>query len=360
MSVKDYLVVDIMKPMQSFTDLTAHFQARVADARAYCKLWIKSGHESVDMTGKRIDFYGEDSNATPFHVQDGFVADQPGDDLQMGMGTYYFPDGIFQKEGKWQEAYFKIVGSDGSDISTINLTLNVYASQVEMGVSIKPFIPELQRVEAQVGKAIREMNAQQLLNQIESMKTTVGAYTDLISRNQILNKPDTVNLINSQVAQESAKLDSKLSSLSSQLNGNIRDLGNKLDSSAWHFEQFNGTLINGAGGYAGAQILYNDTVFIARYFGWVGIPTGQAAIDFCADPFGGKMNYEGQTLSQMVMQVRTPCLVQIDHSAGNALATYYVDTSSWSKLASQGSDTQGKNWFDLNMVFTGPRSYWKG
>ena len=72
MAYKDYLEVDIEKPVSTFVDLTNYFQARVGDAKAYCKLHIKSGSNSIDMTNKKMTFYGKDSNATPFVAAGGF------------------------------------------------------------------------------------------------------------------------------------------------------------------------------------------------------------------------------------------------------------------------------------------------
>lgn len=304
MAIKDYLVVDIMKPVSTFVDLTHYFQGRVGDADAYCKLWIKSGSTSVDMTNKKMVFSGKDSNATPFVAAGHFDDDQPGDDRQLGLITFYFPQGIFQKEGKWQEAYFKIQGQDGSEISTIDLTLNVLPNQVEMGISIRPFIPILEETEAKINKALREMNAQQLLNQIDSMKTTVGAYTDLISQHAVLNKPETVDLINSTVnpfkAQINSDLDKLKSSVSSEMNQAKKDVNDAVSKSAWHTIISNGTMLNGCGGWVAGQLMYNDSVAFGRLFGYVEIPAGGPTIDFATNPFSSTVDWTNSTLQQIV------------------------------------------------------------
>ena len=266
MAYKDYLEVDIEKPVSNFVDLTNYFQARVGDARAYCKLHIKSGSNSVDMTNHKMRFYGKDSNATPFTAAGGFDDDQPGDDRQLGLITFYFPEGIFQKEGKWQEAYFKIQGEDGSDISTVNLTLNVLPSQVEMGISVRPFIPELEKTRTKINQALREMNAQQLLNQIESMKTTVGAYTDLIEQHAVLNKPETVDLVSGIVnpfrQQLTSQMDSLSSSVTSQMNAVKADVTAQLEKNKVRYEYFSGTMLNGCTGWIGGCLVYIQNIAI--------------------------------------------------------------------------------------------------
>ena len=299
MAVSDYCVVDIMKPEQTFVDLTNYFQARVGDARAYCKLWIKSGHQPVDMTNKRVDFYGKDSNATGFKTEGTFLDDQPGDDLQLGMGTFYFPEGIFQVEGKWQEAYFKIVDNNGSEISTADLTLQVYPNQVEMGVSIKPLVPELQKVETQVTQALKEMGAQQLLNQLQSMKTTISAYSDLISQKAVPSKPETQAMIDSSFG----KYQQQLTDETNQMKNELEQMSQKISNSAgsgWTYNRYAGTLLNGCSGWTSGELLFNGTVVIGRLMGYVNMPSGSHAIDFSTNPLASAFTFTNYTLQQHV------------------------------------------------------------
>ena len=296
MAYKDYLEVDIEKPVSTFVDLTNYFQARVGDAKAYCKLHIKSGSNSIDMTNKKMTFYGKDSNATPFAAAGGFDDDQPGDDRQLGLITFYFPEGIFQKEGKWQEAYFKIQGEDGSDISTVNLTLNVLPSQVEMGISVRPFIPELEKTRAKINQALREMNAQQLLNQIESMKTTVGAYTDLIQQHAVLNKPETVDLVSGIVnpfrQQLTSQMNTLSSSITSQMNAVKANVADQLEKASIKREWHNGTLLNGCTGWTGGWLIDIGNLHVGFIEGWVHFPAKSwKNIDFSTNPFSAQVDF---------------------------------------------------------------------
>lgn len=308
MAYKDYLEVDIEKPVSTFVDLTNYFQARVGDAKAYCKLHIKSGSNSIDMTNKKMTFYGKDSNATPFAAAGGFDDDQPGDDRQLGLITFYFPEGIFQKEGKWQEAYFKIQGEDGSDISTVNLTLNVLPSQVEMGISVRPFIPELEKTRAKINQALREMNAQQLLNQVESMKTTVGAYTDLIEQHAVLNKPETVDLINGIVnpfrQQLTSQMNTLSSSITSQMNAVKADVTAQLEKNKVRYEYFNGTMLNGCNGWIGGCLVYIQNIAIGFIMGWTHFPEKSwKNINFATNPLSSKVDFANLPAGATVMLI---------------------------------------------------------
>lgn len=306
MAYKDYLEVDIEKPVATFVDLTNYFQARVGDAKAYCKLHIKSGSNSIDMTNKKMTFYGKDSNATPFAAAGGFDDDQPGDDRQLGLITFYFPEGIFQKEGKWQEAYFKIQGEDGSDISTVNLTLNVLPSQVEMGISVRPFIPELEKTRTQINQALREMNAQQLLNQIESMKTTVGAYTDLIEQHAVLNKPETVDLVSGIVnpfrQQLTSQMNTLSSSITSQMNAVKADVANQLEKARIKHEWYSGTMLNGCTGWIGGRLIHISNIAIGYIMGWTHFPEKSwKNINFATNPLASRVDFSNVPMGEPVM-----------------------------------------------------------
>ena len=347
MALKDYLEVDIEKPMSTFVDLTNYFQARVGDAKAYCKLHIKSGHNSVDMTNKKMRFYGKDSNATPFVAAGGFDDDQPGDDRQLGLITFYFPDGIFQKEGKWQEAYFKIQDENGSDISTIDLTLNVLPNQVEMGISIRPFIPALEETEAKINKALREMNAQQLLNQIESMKTTVGAYTDLIEQHAVLNKPETIDLINSTINPFKTQLTGQMNDLKSNLVSQMTSMQSKVNDAInsmpkWHsLNSVSGTLLNGCSGYANGNLMWNDSgQNVGILYGWIKLPqSNNHAIDFSTNPLNSYVNF-GTSLMQTII-----AFPQDDSSYGRSIMGCDIDTKDNNNLALwlQGATNKGQD-----------------
>lgn len=304
MAIKDYLVVDMAKPANTFVNLTDYFQGRVGDAEAYCKLWIKYASRPIDMTDKKLRFEGNDPNNTPFIDAGRFDAGDDGD-VQLGMITFYFPKGFFQVEGKWQHAFFKLQTNDGKDISTADLTLNVLPNNVEMVIGIHPFESDLEKTKAQINQALREMNAQQLLNQLDSMKTTVGAYTDLIEQHAVLNKPQTVDLVSGIVNPFKTDLTNKMSSLSSSLNGQMSTLkssvNSQFDETKWHFEQYSATMLNGCGGWTSGFIFYNDVALIGRIQGWVKLPQNSwKNINFATNPLASRVKFDNSTIGEIV------------------------------------------------------------
>lgn len=301
MAIKDYLTVNIEKPVGTYVDLTNYFQARVGDIRPYCKLHIMSGSRSVDMSDKKIMFCGRDPNGTPFIDAGGMDDDQGGDDRQAGLITFHWPEGIFQTEGTWQLAYFTIQTDAGEAISTVNLTLNVLPNNVAMGISIRPFLPEIEDVRNQVNDALRDLNAQQLLNQIDSMKTTVNAYTDLITSNQILNKPQATELINDNFNNFSTQMNGKMTSLQSNVNSQLSNFNQTLNDREWTSVGWDATLLNGATGWVSSQLAYNNAICIGRIIGWVIFPAGNFNIDFATNPLNGIVNFHNSTIGETVV-----------------------------------------------------------
>lgn len=307
MAIKDYLVVDMAKPANTFVNLTDYFQGRVGDAEAYCKLWIKYASRPIDMTDKKLRFEGNDPNNTPFIDAGRFDAGDDGD-VQLGMITFYFPKGFFQVEGKWQHAFFKLQTNDGKDISTADLTLNVLPNNVEMGIGIHPFESDLEKTRTQINQALREMNAQQLLNQVESMKTTVGAYTDLIEQHAVLNKPETVDLISGIVNPMQTKLTSQMDSLSSsitsQMNAVKANVTEQIEKNKVTYEYFNGTMINGCTGWCGGCLVYIQNIAIGFIMGWTHFPEKSwKNINFATNPLSSKVDFANLPAGATVMLI---------------------------------------------------------
>lgn len=307
MAIKDYLVVDMAKPANTFVNLTDYFQGRVGDAEAYCKLWIKYASRPIDMTDKKLRFEGNDPNNTPFIDAGRFDAGDDGD-VQLGMITFYFPKGFFQVEGKWQHAFFKLQTNDGKDISTADLTLNVLPNNVEMGIGIHPFESDLEKTKAQINQALREMNAQQLLNQLDSMKTTVGAYTDLIEQHAVLNKPETIDLVSGIVNPLQTNLNNKMNSLSSSLNGQMTtlqsDVTSQLEKTKIDHEYFSGTMLNGCTGWCGGVLIHFPGYAIGFIMGWTHFPEKSwKNINFATNPLVSAVDFSNLPAGQTIMMM---------------------------------------------------------
>lgn len=209
----DYVVLDLEKPTPTLVNLTEHFQGRVGDSRAYCKLWIKSNRMPFDLTknGRSIGFSGVDPNGDRWNAVGWWSADQTGDNAQVGRVTFYFPAGLFRVEGDWdKDSTYFYVDDDKSDmhVSTVNVWLHILANQVEMGISAEPFRTDLDKAvdevrsyvsqkRTEIDSLFEELNSDALQMKIKSLNDVVQNYTNLIKQNAIPTVDDMKSYVNS-------------------------------------------------------------------------------------------------------------------------------------------------------------------
>lgn len=204
-----YVVLDVEKPEQTLVNLTKNFQGRVGDSRAYCKLWFKSNGKPLDLSKKSVGFAGVDPDGNAWNAVGWADTDQAGDDIQVGRVTYYFPSGMFQVEGDWDETstYFYIDDQkQDQHISTISVLLRVLPNMVEMGIDAEPFKTDLDKAEAEfkdylatkkkdIEKDLEEVNSDALKMQIESLKNIIANYTQMIEDKQVPTENDMHNYV---------------------------------------------------------------------------------------------------------------------------------------------------------------------
>lgn len=84
-----------------------------------------------------------------------------------------------------------------------------------------------------------------------------------------------------------------------KLNNDLQKL-NTLSN--WHYETYNGTMLNGCGGWVGSHIFYNNVVVIGRIYGWVAFPANSwKNINFSTNPLASRVDFSNSTIAQNVM-----------------------------------------------------------
>lgn len=217
----EYVTLDLEKPEITYVDLRKNFQGRVGDSLAYCKLWIKSNGLPKDLSKLNIGFAGVDPDGDKYHAVGWAAADQPGDNIQVGRITYYFPAGIFQVEGDWDttSTYFYIDDDKtGQHISTINVWLHVLPNMVEMGINAEPYKNDLDRAlgefksylstkKDEMNDAIKALDASAIMEKVKSLNDVVTNYTTLIKTSAVPTKIDMQNYVSSLFSAEETNKD---------------------------------------------------------------------------------------------------------------------------------------------------------
>lgn len=219
MAVNAYIVVDIMKPTPTVIDLSGNFNGRVGDSQSYIKIWFKSNGLPLDLTNLTPYFEGKDSNGTPAQIVGTAKADQTGDNLQTGRVTFYFPAGIFQVEGMWDETttFFGIRDDSDTIISTVNVSLNVLANGVEMGIDKAPFLTDLQKIVDEMKAWVRDQQTK--ISETEN---------DVLNSDSTLNK--TLAAVKGQVTAYQAIIDSGKALTQADLDAATKDLNTAINS----------------------------------------------------------------------------------------------------------------------------------
>lgn len=175
-----YATLDFMRPNQTLYDITNNFNGRVGDSESYAKIWAKSDGKPLDFTsGKSLGFYGIDPNGTPFQILGTARADQPGDNLQAGRQTFYFPAQTFQVSGDWDDesTFFAVMNENGDRISSVNVHMHVLDDKVTMGINSGPYISDLEAVK------------QEMLDWIALKKTDINGMIDSVTnKDSLLNQ----------------------------------------------------------------------------------------------------------------------------------------------------------------------------
>lgn len=176
MAVNTYVQLDLVKPTPTAIDLSGNFNGRVADAQSYLKLWIKSNGMPKNLTGLTVYFAGVDPDGNAKKIYGTAQADQPGDNLQTGRITFYFPAGTFKVQGDWDpdSTYFGVTDADGTVISTVNVAIHVLANKVDMGVNSRPFYTDLEKIKSDAMQQINDLIAAQQ----SKCDTALNAVTD--------------------------------------------------------------------------------------------------------------------------------------------------------------------------------------
>lgn len=231
MAINGYVVIDMMRPAKTLIDLTNNFNGRVGDSESYLKVWIKSNGLPKDLTNYDVALYGKDPNANPIEIRGTALADQPGDSLQVGRVTLYFPAPTFQVSGDWDDesTFIAVLDNHGNRVSTQNVHIHVLDDKVTMGIKSGPFLTDLETVKnemiewcdttkAEIQAILDNANSGALASAMAALKTQVEAYQDLISKSAVVSQTD-FDALKSSFQQQLDEHDSEI--------GNFKVLENR-------------------------------------------------------------------------------------------------------------------------------------
>ena len=213
MADRNYVVLDIEKPNQTFVDLTPNFQGRVGDSRTMAYIWIKRNGLPLNLTNRNVSFTGKAPDGKVYTSVGYAVYDEPGASRQAGRVAFVFPAGLFRAEGVWdpEYTYFYVDNGNGERISTIGVRINVLGSVVDMEVNAAPYQNEMDKVvgELREYRNAREQQIDQIMQDLgstkaalQAMQTQIGVYQDLINAKTVPTKEEMETYLDSKLQSQ--------------------------------------------------------------------------------------------------------------------------------------------------------------
>ena len=213
MADRNYVVLDIEKPNQTFVDLTPNFQGRVGDSRTMAYIWLKRNGLPLDLTNRNVSFTGKAPDGKVYTSIGYAVYDEPGTSRQAGRVAFVFPAGLFRVEGVWdpEYTYFYVDNGNGERISTIGVRINVLGSVVDMEVNAAPYQNEMDKVvgELREYRNAREQQIDQIMQDLgstkaalQAMQTQIGVYQDLINAKTVPTKEEMETYLDSKLQSQ--------------------------------------------------------------------------------------------------------------------------------------------------------------
>ena len=213
MADRNYVVLDIEKPNQTFVDLTPNFQGRVGDSRTMAYIWLKRNGLPLDLTNRNVSFTGKAPDGKVYTSIGYAVYDEPGTSRQAGRVAFVFPAGLFRVEGVWdpEYTYFYVDNGNGERISTIGVRINVLGSVVDMEVNAAPYQNERDKGvgELREYRNAREQQIDQIMQDLgstkaalQAMQTQIGVYQDLINAKTVPTKEEMETYLDSKLQSQ--------------------------------------------------------------------------------------------------------------------------------------------------------------
>lgn len=213
MADRNYVVLDIEKPNQTFVDLTPNFQGRVGDSRTMAYIWLKRNGLPLDLTNRNVSFTGKAPDGKIYTSIGYAVYDEPGASRQAGRVAFVFPAGLFRVEGVWdpEYTYFYVDNGNGERISTIGVRINVLGSVVDMEVNAAPYQNEMDKVVGELRdyRNARKQQIDQIMQDLgstkaalQAMQTQIGIYQDLINTKTVPTKEEMETYLDSKLQSQ--------------------------------------------------------------------------------------------------------------------------------------------------------------
>lgn len=192
MSNSKYMVVDLATQQPTIKPIGDYLFARQGDNRRPLPIWFQQSGQPLALDGYTVEWAQTNADSTPLVVSGTTIS---GD--VVGQMVFFFPANAFAVAGTVIGHFLIKKESDGSLISSIDLSFDVKKDNVLMNIDTTPFMNDWERFKDSI-----KSQTDALQNRVDGFDSTIkgaqeqaNSITTLINNNQVAKKTDLTNYL---------------------------------------------------------------------------------------------------------------------------------------------------------------------
>ncbi|AVV99544.1 BppU family phage baseplate upper protein [Lactiplantibacillus plantarum] len=193
----EFLVIDLASQSPKVASLGDYLFARQGDNRRPLKLWFQQNGIPFSLTDYTVGWEQTNAQKTPLSIEGTTVNGSVN-----GQVIFYFPSQAFSVVGTVTGHF--VLKKDSTVISTIDMTFDVAADNVLMGIDTAPFMTDWENFKSSIANDVGTLTANVATaeNSVANLQSSVTDMTSKIASNSVATKTDLGNFIGKQGDQD--------------------------------------------------------------------------------------------------------------------------------------------------------------
>lgn len=192
MNNSKYMVVDLATQQPTIKPIGDYLFARQGDNRRPLPIWFQQSGQPLALDGYTVEWAQTNADGTPLVVSGTTISESV-----VGQMVFFFPANAFAVAGTVVGHFLIKKESDGSLISSIDLSFDVKKDNVLMNIDTTPFMNDWERFKNSI-----KSQTDALQDRVEGFDTTIkgaqeqaNSITTLINNNQVAKKTDLTDYL---------------------------------------------------------------------------------------------------------------------------------------------------------------------
>ncbi|MBU7546695.1 BppU family phage baseplate upper protein [Leuconostoc mesenteroides] len=192
MNESKYMIVDLATQQPTIKPIGDYLFARQGDNRRPLPIWFQQSGQPLALDGYTVEWAQTNADGTPLVVSGTTISG-----AVVGQMIFYFPANAFAVAGAVIGHFLIKKESDGSLISSIDLSFDVKKDNVLMNIDTTPFMNDWEQFKSGI-----KSQTEALKGEVDGFDSTIkgaqeqaNSITTLINNNQVAKKTDLDNYI---------------------------------------------------------------------------------------------------------------------------------------------------------------------